>query len=178
MTFEEKLRTLPAAEVWEEYCGFLEMTMEEYMGVQRRLLEEQIALLSGCGLGRRFLGETPPKTVEEFRARVPLTKYEDYADILLLKREEMLPAAPVIWLETTWEGGDRPFKAAPYTKAMLDTYCTNILAAMLLSTAREKGSSGCGKMRACCTALRRCPMPRGFFPALSRPRSASASCRR
>ena len=30
MTFEEKLRTLPAAEVWEEYCGFLEMTMEEY----------------------------------------------------------------------------------------------------------------------------------------------------
>ena len=47
MTFEEKLRTLPAAEVWEEYCGFLEMTMEEYMGVQRRLLEEQIALLSG-----------------------------------------------------------------------------------------------------------------------------------
>ena len=169
MTFEEKLRTLPAAEVWEEYCGFLEMTMEEYMGVQRRLLEEQIALLSGCGLGRRFLGETPPKTVEEFRARVPLTNYEDYADILLLKREEMLPAAPVIWLETTWEGGDRPFKAAPYTKAMLDTYRTNILAAMLLSTAREKGKFRVRQNARVLYSLAPLPYATGLFPGLVAP---------
>ena len=39
---------------------------------------------------------------------VPLTTYEDYADVLLLKKEEMLPDQPIIWIQTTWEGGKHP----------------------------------------------------------------------
>ena len=140
MHFEEKLKTLTQREVWEEYCGFLDLTADEYMQMQSRLLMEQIELMSHCELGRRFFGDEPPKSVEEFRRRVPLTRFEDYADILLVKREEALPAPPVLWLSTTWEGGDRPFKCAPYTEGMLDAYRNNILAAMILSTSQDKYS--------------------------------------
>ena len=142
MNFEEKLRKLPAAAVWQEYCGFLSLSLPEYMQIQRRLLLEQISLMSRCELGRRFFGGTPPKTVEEFRARVPLTTFGDYADVLLTQKEELLPAKPVVWLRTTWEGGDFPAKCAPYSESMLETYKRNILGAMLLST-----SSGPARFR-------------------------------
>ena len=56
------------------------------------------------------------RTVEEFRRAVPLTTFEDYADVLLQKRSEMLPAEPVVWIQTTWEGGKHPIKLAPYTR--------------------------------------------------------------
>ncbi len=46
---------------------------------------------------------------------VPLTDYEDYADILLRKDGDSLPGNPVIWIQTTWEGGKHPIKVAPYT---------------------------------------------------------------
>ena len=39
---------------------------------------------------------------------VPLTTYDDYADILLAKQPDMLPGNPVIWIQTTWEGGKAP----------------------------------------------------------------------
>ena len=48
------------------------------------------------------------RQVEEFRRAVPLTTFEDYADVLLQKRSEMLPAEPVVWIQTTWEGGKHP----------------------------------------------------------------------
>ena len=80
-----------------------------------------------------------PRTIDEFRKMVPLTTYEDYADVLLLKREEMLPDKPIIWIQTTWEGGKHPIKVAPYTKGMLQTYKNNVLTCMMLATSNEKG---------------------------------------
>ena len=59
--------------------------------------------------------------------------------MLLLKREDMLPDKPIIWIQTTWEGGKHPIKVAPYTKGMLQTYKNNVLTCMLLSTSTEKG---------------------------------------
>ena len=38
MTFEEKLKHCPPAEVWQEYCGFLSLSLPEYMNIQKRLL--------------------------------------------------------------------------------------------------------------------------------------------
>lgn len=63
---------------------------------------------------------------------MPLTTYEDYADILLPKRGDMLPDEPIIWIQTTWEGGKHPVKVAPYTRSMLDTYTHNVLACLIL----------------------------------------------
>ena len=70
---------------------------------------------------------------------VPLTTYEDYADILLQKRTESLPGNPVIWIQTTWEGGRHPIKLAPYTRSMLDVYRDNVVACLILSTSQERG---------------------------------------
>ena len=139
MTFEEKLKNKEYDQIWQEYCGFLDLSMDEYMTIQNRLLKEQIDLWCSSPLGQKILKGKMPRTIEEFRRMVPLTTYEDYADVLLMKREEMLPEKPIIWIQTTWEGGKHPIKTAPCTKGMLQTYKTNVLACMILSTSREKG---------------------------------------
>ena len=139
MTLSEMLREEQYEEIWRKYCGFLDLGMEEYMNIQKRLLEEQIGLWSGCELGRQILKGKKPKTISEFRKMVPLTGYEDYADILLRKQAESLPGNPVIWIQTTWEGGKHPIKVAPYTRSMLDTFRNNVVACLLLATSTEKG---------------------------------------
>ena len=45
MTFEEKLTNQEYDRIWQEYCGFLDLDLESYMKIQRRLLEEQILSL-------------------------------------------------------------------------------------------------------------------------------------
>ena len=169
MTFEEKIQKCPPAEVWQEYCGFLDLSMEEYMAIQKRLLMEQITLMDRCALGRRFFGGNPPKTVEEFRRRVPLTSFGDYADVLLTKREEMLPAKPVVWLRTTWEGGDFPAKYAPYTESMLDTYKRNMLGAVLLATSSGRGKFKVRPGSRILYSLAPLPYATGLFPDLIEP---------
>ena len=169
MTFEEKLRKCPANEIWQEYCGFLDLTLPEYMNIQKRLLMEQIELMSHCELGKRFFRQGVPTSVEEFRAKVPLTKFEDYADVLLPQKEEMLPEKPVLWLHTTWEGGDFPSKRAPYTESMLDAYTRNILAAMILSTSTGRGHFHVRPGARVLYSLAPMPYATGMFPDLIRP---------
>lgn len=106
MTFEEKLKNKEYDQIWQEYCGFLDLSMDEYMTIQNRLLKEQIDLWCSSPLGQKILKGKMPRTIEEFRRMVPLTTYEDYADVLLMKRKEMLPEKPIIWIQTTWEGGE------------------------------------------------------------------------
>ncbi len=139
MKLDEKLKKKQYEEIWEEYCGFLDLTMEQYMHIQKRLMMEQISLWSKSGLGKKLLKGKTPKTIEEFRKALPLTSYEDYADVLLGKKIAMLPEEPVLWLETTWEGGKRPVKTAPYTRSMLKTFQANVIACMLLATSHGKG---------------------------------------
>lgn len=126
-------------EVWEQYCGFLDLDLDGYMKIQNRLLLEQIGLWADSELGRSILRGKRPRTVEEFRQMTPLTTYEDYADALLLKRDDMLPEKPLIWIQTTWEGGRHPVKLAPYTRGMLDTFRDNVVACELLCTSRARG---------------------------------------
>ena len=108
--FEQKLKKLSQEEIWQEYCGFLDLSLEEYMQIQKRLMEEQIVLWSRSALGQRFLQGKELHSIAEFRQQIPLTTYEDYADILLQKQGYMLPDEPIIWIQTTWEGGRHPIK--------------------------------------------------------------------
>ena len=82
-------------------------------------MEEQIRLWCGCGLGQSILKGRQPKNLEEFRQMVPLTTYDDYADILLSKQPQLLPGNPVIWIQTTWEAESIPSKWRPIPEAML-----------------------------------------------------------
>ena len=166
MNLEKKLKTLTSNEIWQEYCGFLDLSMDDYMEIQYRLLDEQIHLLSKCELGQRFFKGNYPKNVDEFRKIVPLTTYDDYADILLLRQVDKLPAPPVVWLQTTWESGSKPEKWAPYSEDMLRIYKTNIIAAMLLSTSDQKGTFHVNSGFKALYALAPMPYATGLFPDL------------
>jgi len=164
MRFEEKLKNLRPAAIWQEYCGFLDLDMNGYMQIQNRLMQEQISIWSDSGLGRLLLDGKRPKTIEEFRKQMPLTTYADYADVLLPKQEDMLPDKPVIWIQTTWEGGRNPIKVAPYTKGMLDTYKNNVLACMILSTSKAKGEFDVKSTDTFLYALAPLPYATGLYP--------------
>lgn len=140
MSLSEKLQNQQYEEIWSQYCGFLDLNLTEFMTIQKRLMTEQIQLWSNSELGKKILKGKTPQTIDEFRAVVPLTTYDDYADILLHKRADYLPGNPIIWIQTTWEGGKHPVKVAPYTRSMLDTYRNNVIACLILATSHEKGS--------------------------------------
>ncbi len=140
MTFEDKLANQEYDRIWQEYCGFLDLNMDSYMRIQKRLLEEQMKIWCPSPLGRKILNGKNPQTIEEFRNQVPLTTYEDYADVLLLKKEEMLPDKAIVWIQTTWEGGKHPVKLAPYTSGMIQTFRNNILSCLIMSTSSGRGN--------------------------------------
>lgn len=140
MTFEDKLANQEYDRIWQEYCGFLDLNMTAYMRIQNRLLEEQMRLWCESPLGQKILKGKHPQTIEEFRSQVPLTTYEDYADVLLLKKEEMLPDKAIVWIQTTWEGGKHPIKLAPYTSGMVQTFRNNILSCLIMSTSDGRGN--------------------------------------
>lgn len=140
MRFEKRMKKEPHDKLWQEYCGFLDMSLSEYMYTQRRLMEEQLSLWVGSGLGQKLLGGKTPRTIEELRAQLPLTSYADYADVLLPKRSEQLCAEPAIWIQTTWEGGLHPTKLAPYTRSMLDAHRHHLVACLMLATGSRRGS--------------------------------------
>ena len=166
MRFQEKLHEYSKEEIWEEYCGFLTLSTEEFMDIQKRLLTEQMELWSSSALGQSILKGKKPTTIEEFRSMVPLTTYEDYAPILLSKQTKALPGEPVLWVQTTWEGGVHPIKVAPYTKGILDTFQHNVMSCLVLATSREKGDFDISVTDHMLYALAPLPVVTGLLPLL------------
>ena len=166
MRFQEKLHEYSKQEIWEEYCGFLTLSTEEFMDIQKRLLAEQMELWSESALGQSILKGKKPTTIEEFRSMVPLTTYEDYAPILLSKQTKSLPGEPVLWVQTTWEGGVHPIKVAPYTKGIIETFQHNVMSCLILATSREKGDFDISVTDHMLYALAPLPYVTGLLPLL------------
>lgn len=164
MKFEEKLKNKQHDKIWQEYCGFLDLDLDSYMKIQKRLMSEQISLWSSCELGKKLLKGKRPQSIDEFRQMVPLTTYGDYADILLQKKGDLLPDHPIIWIQTTWEGGKHPIKVAPYTKSMLETYRNNVIACLMLSTCSKKGKFDVRATDKFLYGLAPLPYATGLFP--------------
>lgn len=139
MKLEEKLKIRGKKEIWDEYCGFLDLSIEEYMLIQNRLMDEQIRLWSNSKLGQQMLQGKQVLSIDDLRKQLKLTTYEDYAKYLLQKQEDMLPEKPLLWIQTTWEGGTHPIKLAPYNEAMLNNFKRNVSACLLLSTSKGRG---------------------------------------
>jgi hypothetical protein len=53
-TVKELLRTGHKEELWQMCCGFLDLTIEQFMSIQKRLLLEQIELLNASAIGRKI----------------------------------------------------------------------------------------------------------------------------
>jgi hypothetical protein len=102
-------------ELWQMCCGFLSLSINDFMDIQKRLLLEQLELLNNCKLGEKIMRGARPKTVEEFRRMVPLTTYKDYCPDLLEQREDILPVKPELWVHTSGRSGEYPYKWVPMT---------------------------------------------------------------
>jgi hypothetical protein len=106
-------------ELWQMCCGFVYLSLEQFMAIQKRLLLEEIELLKNSKLGRRVMGGAMPETVEEFREQVPLTTYDDYLPELVEKREDVLPARPAMWVHTIGRAGEYNFKWVPLSERFI-----------------------------------------------------------
>ena len=73
MRLDDKLKKLGHEQLWQEYCGFVDMSLSEYMYTQRRLMEEQLTMWCNSGLGRQMHRGAQPRSIEELRAMLPLT---------------------------------------------------------------------------------------------------------
>ncbi len=138
-TLLELLKAGRHEELWQQCCGFIDLSLEEIMDIQRRLLLEQIELLKKCELGSVLMRGARPRTVEEFREQVPLTTYNDYAPYLLKKRMDVLPRKPILWQHTSGRTGEYPLKWSPLTSGQwgeMENFC---FTAFCFATCKKRG---------------------------------------
>jgi hypothetical protein len=133
----ELLRQGKKNQIWTKYCGFLDLTMENFMKIQERLLLEQVNLLRDTEIGKKFFGDCPPASVAEFRKNVPITSYEDYQQYLDEKRVDGSYDGAYIWAHTSGRSGQ--YKWIPYTHDAYLKLGERVLGGVILGAAREKG---------------------------------------
>jgi hypothetical protein len=123
--------------VWQRYCGFLDLSLQEFTEIQKQLLLEQLELVARNPLGERIMKGAKPKTVKEFRQLVPLTTYDDYAPYIGNCQEEVLAVEPYYWAHTSGKGGS--FKWVPFASRADEIACRNMIGAWILASAKQKG---------------------------------------
>ncbi|NOZ73183.1 MAG: GH3 auxin-responsive promoter family protein [Chloroflexi bacterium] len=133
----EMLRQGRKADIWKQYCGFLDLSLKAYMKVQESLLLEQLHLAASSELARIIAGGPLPTTVEEFREKVPLTTYQDYEPYLTDEQEHLLPRKAYLWSHTSGRSGR--FKMVPYSEETYRKAGEKNMAAVILSMARRYG---------------------------------------
>lgn len=126
-------------EIWMKHCGYLYLSINEFMEIQKRLMLEQLTLLGKSVIGKEIMRGNTPSTIEEFRKVVPLTTYQDYAKYLNEKNEEVLPAKPYKWARSSGRTTPNGFKWIPYTKQMYDTLADATIGSMIMSSCALEG---------------------------------------
>jgi len=138
MLSEDKyFETLTQDELWQRYCGFLDLSIDEFMEIQEELLMDEIERVADSMLGRKIMGNRRPKNVEEFRHMVPLTTYDDYEPYLSERQEDALSEKPCFWCHSSGKGGT--FKWIPHSSEAVGKMAKNYLAGVILSTSSNKG---------------------------------------
>ena len=138
MLFEDKyFQSLTEEELWERYCGFLDLSIGEFMEVQTELLMDEIDRVADSMLGKKIMGNQRPSSLEEFRRMVPLTTYDDYEPYLSERREDALAITPSMWCHSAGRGGH--FKWLPLSSEFLEKVSKNCLGTLILAAARQKG---------------------------------------
>ena len=125
--------------VWQKYCGFFDLSIEQAMLIQETLLLQQLEQISSCPLGEKLLGKKIPKNIDEFRYSVPLTTYQDYLPEFDLGIETVLPEKPSHWAHTSDASGT--YKRVPYTPEFYNRTLDNLMAAFVLACAKDRGIS-------------------------------------
>jgi len=124
-------------EVWQRYCGFFDLSIDEFMEAQKALLMDEIERVADSKLGRKIMGNRKPQSVEEFRRIVPLTSYEDYEPYLSEHREDALAEKPYLWCHSAGRGGS--FKWIPHSPEIMEIAMRYFLAAVIVASCSKKG---------------------------------------
>ncbi|MFC2010185.1 GH3 auxin-responsive promoter family protein [Chloroflexota bacterium] len=138
-TIGELLKQGRHEEMWQRCCGFLDLSIDEFMKIQERLLLEQIALMKKSELGRFIMNGSDPYTVQEFRDQVPLTTYADYAPYLLKRNSKVLPKKPLMWAHTSGRSGEYTFKWVPISSRQYEEMKPVSFAMLILGSCSSKG---------------------------------------
>ncbi len=69
-------------DLWQRYCGFMDLSMDAYMEIRGYMSLEQVKLVAGAPLASKIMGGSQPDSVKMFRSVVPITTYDDYADFI------------------------------------------------------------------------------------------------
>jgi len=133
------LREGRSEEFWERCCGFIDLTLDQFMTIQRRLLLEQIELLKRCPLGNQVMQGARPRGIDEFREQVPITRYADYAPYLQEQMEDALPEKPMFWQRTSGRSEEYVFKWVPVTERMYRELGDVLLSVIVFASCRERG---------------------------------------
>jgi hypothetical protein len=127
-------------ELWQMCCGFLDLSLDQFMDIQKRLLLEELDLLKNCELGKRVMRGAIPETVEEFRRQVPLTTYADYLPELAEKKEDVLPTKPAIWVHNIGWPGRYHVKWMPFSERLLEEFERVAAGVGLIATCDSHGN--------------------------------------
>lgn len=136
---KQLLREGRKQEIWQKYCGYLDLSLEEYMNIQERLLLEQIEILQSSEIGKEILGGEKISTLEEFREKAPITDYFDYEKHLAEKNEDVLPSEVYAWMRTSGRTSTKGPKWIPYTRKMYDKLGEVAVSGMIQSSCDYKG---------------------------------------
>jgi hypothetical protein len=123
--------------IWKKYCGFLDLSLEEFMVMQRLLLMEQIELTMSSKIGLTLIGDRKPNSIGEFRKIVPLTRYTNYQEFLDKKNENALSVKTYVWTHSSGITGR--VKWVPYSLNILNSTANDTISALILSSANRKG---------------------------------------
>lgn len=126
-------------ELWLMCCGFIDLSIDHFMTIQKRLLLEQIERLKASHIGRKVMHGAAPQSVDEFRRLVPLTSYADYCPELQERREYALPAPPARWIRTSGYSGTYDIKWVPWSRRFEAEMEKVLLACVFLSGSRCRG---------------------------------------
>jgi hypothetical protein len=138
---DELFETGDEGRIWQKYCGFLDLSLQEFMEIQEQLLVEQIELVYDSPLAKKFMPRKP-KDIAEFRRLVPLTTYDDYAPYLSEKNEDVLAVKPTLWSRTSGRGGTA--KWVPYTERAIERFGMYSVALMIMTCTNIKGEVNIG----------------------------------
>jgi hypothetical protein len=60
MRYEDEAKRTDRMKLWQAYCGFLDLNLDDYMFIQKRLMQEQISNWTSCALGQKLLAASAP----------------------------------------------------------------------------------------------------------------------
>lgn len=134
-------KTRDQSRIWKKYCGFLELSMSEFMDMQTTLLMNQIEIVNDSPIAKKLM-PSEPTDVAQFRNTVPLTTWDDYAAELGTRNDENLAVKPQVWVRTSGRGGD--CKWVPYTEDIIKKFGDFSIGLMIMACTNKKGEINIG----------------------------------